>query len=369
MKTVRDIPVLENVPVLLRTSQAMNEVRLREALPTIRFLTERHARVILATHVSGTGTESSMPMYEAVRKLIPDIRWCPVAVGEEARAAVRDLPPGGVLMLENLRRNPGEEKNDPEFAKELAALADVFVQDAFDTCHREHASIVLVPGLLSSYAGLTLEKEVAELTKALKPARPALAVIGGAKFSTKEPVLKALLRSYDHVFVGGALANDFLKAKGYSVGVSLVSEEGQAHIRELLKNSRLLTPVDVVAAAPQATRESGRAAALADVREGEAILDAGPKTAAALVELVNRAKTVLWNGPLGLFEQGFTDATDALATATVNARAYSIIGGGDTIAAIAPLRIEDRFSFVSTGGGAMLDFLAQGTLPGIRALG
>ncbi|MGB4076867.1 MAG: phosphoglycerate kinase [Minisyncoccia bacterium] len=369
MRTLRDIPQLEGIPVLLRTSQAVNEVRVREALPTIEFLRSRHAKVILATHVSGKGTESALPMYEALKPFVPGIRFCGVSVGEEAREAARDLPPGGILMLENLRRNPGEEKNDPEFTKELASLADVFVQDSFDTCHREHASIVGVPTLLPSYAGLTLLREVAELTKALKPARPALAVIGGAKFSTKEPVLQALLRSYDHVFVGGALANDFLMAKGFSVGASLVSSEGQQEIRELLKNPRLITPVDVVVAAPHEKRAAGRTCSANAVQDGEMILDAGAHTAAALVELVNSAKTVLWNGPLGLFEDGFADATRVLARAIVGSNAYSILGGGDTIAAVEDLGILGDFSFVSTGGGAMLDFLAYGTLPGIKVLG
>lgn len=376
MKSVRDIPVLENIPVLLRMSQLVNDVRIQGALPTIKYLQEHHARIILATHVSGEstagarakGTGTTMPMFEALKKFIPDIVWCPVSVGPEARAAVRNLLPGQVLLLENLRWNAGEEKNDPEFAKELAELADVFVQDAFDNCHRVHASMVGVPTLLPSYAGFTLEKEVQELTKALKPKHPALAVIAGAKFSTKEPVLKKLLEIYDHVFVGGALANDFLKAKGYSVGVSLVSNEGQDHIKELLQNKRLVVPVDVVAAPPKSTREAGRIAMANDVHADEAVLDAGPHTGAALVDLVNKSKTVLWNGPLGLFEQGFNDATTTLARAVVNSNTYSVIGGGDTIDAIESMKSLDEFSFVSTGGGAMLDFLAYGTLPGIKAL-
>lgn len=376
MRSIRDIPQLENIPVLLRMSQLANDVRLQGALPTINYLRERHARVILATHVSGAstagarakGTGTTMPMYESLKKYIPDLVWCPVSIGPEARAAVRTLLPGQVVLLENLRWNAGEEKNDPEFAKELAALADVFVQDAFDNCHRVHASMVSVPNLLPSYAGFTLEKEVQELTKALKPKRPALAVIAGAKFSTKEPVLKKLLEIYDHVFVGGALANDFLQAKGYSVGVSLVSNEGQDHIKELLKNKRLMIPVDVIAAPPKSTREAGRAAMAAEVEADEAVLDAGPHTGAALVDLVNKSKTVLWNGPLGLFEQGFNDASATLARAMAGADTYSIIGGGDTIDAIESMHLLDEFSFVSTGGGAMLDFLAYGTLPGLKAL-
>ena len=376
MRSVRDIPELENIPVLVRMSQLANEVRLQGALPTIQYLREHHARVILATHVSGEstagarakGTGTTKPMYDALKKYIPDLVWCPVSIGPQARAAVRDLLPGQVVLLENLRWNAGEEKNDPEFAKELASLADVFVQDAFDNCHRVHASMVSVPNLLPSYAGFTLEKEVQELTKALKPKHPALAIIAGAKFSTKEPVLKKLLEIYDHVFVGGALANDFLKAKGYSVGVSLVSNEGQHHIKELLQHKRLVTPVDVIAAPPKSTREAGRACMAGEVHADEAVLDAGPHTAAALVDLINTSKTVLWNGPLGLFEQGFNDSSATVARAMAGADTYSIIGGGDTIDAIESMHLLDEFSFVSTGGGAMLDFLAYGTLPGIAAL-
>lgn len=367
MRSVRDIPVLDGIPVLLRTSQAVNEVRLTEALHTIRFLQERGARVILATHVSGSGTETAEPMYRALRSHLPTLSWCPVSIGPEARAAVRTLSAGNVLMLENLRRNPGEERNDPEFAKELASLGDVFVQDSFDTCHREHASIVGVPSLLPSYAGLTVQKEVEELSRTLHPPHPALAIIGGAKFSTKEPVLRALLERYDHVVVGGALANDFVLAKGYSVGASLVALEGQERIRELLNNPKLIVPVDAIVAVRGAKRADGRVSSLRDVRDEEMILDAGPESAAAIVELVNRAKTVVWNGPLGLFEQGFSDATRTLAHALSHSHAYSIVGGGDTLAALEGQATE--FSFVSTGGGAMLDFMAYGTLPGLRALG
>lgn len=376
MRTVRDIKVLENVPVLLRTSlnapvengKVANAFRLKSALPTIDYLRERHARVVLISHISGKGTETLAPMYEAMKQWLPNLTFCPVSTGAEAREAVRALPPGGVVMLENLRRSVGEEKNDIDFAKELASLADLFVQDSFDVCHREHASVVGVPSLLPSYAGLTVEEEVKQLSSALKPKRPSLAVIAGAKFSTKEPVLMKLLKTYDHVFVGGALANDFLKAKGYPVGVSLVSDEGQDHIKKLLKDKRLVVPVDVVVAPSKGKRVDARASMPADVKEQEAILDAGPHTAAALVELVNKSKTVLWNGPLGLFEDGFTDATYTLARAVAGTTTHSVIGGGDTISAIEDLNLADQFSFISTGGGAMLDFLAQGTLPGLKAL-
>jgi phosphoglycerate kinase len=376
MRSVRDIPLLENIPVLLRTSlnvpvengKVTNSFRLQSALPTIEYLRTRGARVILISHITGTGTESLAPMYEAMKVWIPNIVFCGVSTGKEARTAVRGLPPGGVLMLENLRRHAGEEKNDPAFAKELAALADVFVQDSFDVCHRTHASVVGVPALLPSYAGLTVEKEVLELTKALKPKSPSLAIIAGAKFSTKEPVLKKLLSVYDHVVVGGALANDFIKAKGNTVGTSLVSKEGEGQVKALLKNKKLFVPVDVIAAPLSGTRAEGRSAEIAHIRVDEAVLDVGPETVAVLEKLAVRAKTILWNGPLGLFEHGFTDGTYGLARAIAKSDAHSVIGGGDTIAAIETLGISQKFSFISTGGGAMLDFLADGSLPGLDAL-
>lgn len=376
MRSIRAIKVLDSIPVLLRTSlnapvkdgKVTQAFRLKSALPTINYLRERHARVILISHVSGAGVETLRPMYEAMKVWIPDLQFCEVATGPQAREAVRALPPGGVLMLENLRRNPGEETNDPAFAKELASLGDVFVQDSFDVCHRTHASVVGVPAFLPSYAGFTLEREVTELHTAMKPKHPALAIIAGAKFSTKEPLLKILLKSYDHVAVGGALANDFIHVQGHATGASLVSKEGQESVRALLKNRRLIVPHDVVVAPPKSTRAAGRQTVVSDIGPHEAALDIGPDSVAKLCELIRKAKTVLWNGPLGLYEQGFTDATLALARAIAASKARSIVGGGDTIAAIESLELSEQFSFISTGGGAMLDYLADGSLPGLDAL-
>jgi phosphoglycerate kinase len=341
---------------------------LKSAVPTIEYLQQRGARVVLISHISGKGTETLAPMYDAMKSMVKSLSFCPVSVGEEARAAVRALHPGQVVMLENLRRNAGEEANDPAFAKELASLADVFVQDSFDVCHRKHASVVGVPEFLPSYAGLTVENEVRELTKAVKPRRPSLAVIAGAKFSTKEPVLKKLLKTYDHVAIGGALANDFIHAKGYSVGASLVSTDGRTGVAAMLKNKNLIVPADVIAAPLTADRSSGRAANVSDIHTGEAALDVGPETAKLISALAQKAKTVLWNGPLGLYEHGFIDATQVLARGIASGKAHSVLGGGDTIAAVEALGLINKFSFVSTGGGAMLDFLAEGTLPGLEAL-
>lgn len=358
MRTIRDIPLFENVPVLVRAAlnvpvengAVMNDYRLRRALPTIKYLSERGARVVLIGHLGEQGTETLAPVAHALQKLISGVSFFPETIGGRARGAVRALSPGEILVLENLRRDTREKKNDAEFAGELAALADVFVQDSFDTCHRRHASIVGLPPLLPSYAGLLLEDEVRELSRALTPKHPALAVIGGMKFNTKEAVLTTLVKTYDHVFVGGALANDFLKASGTDVGKSLVSATANAaDIRRLLENPRLVLPVD-------------------SVSRNDAILDQGPGTTALLAELARNAKTILWNGPLGKYEDGFIDGTDSFARAVADSGARSVVGGGDTVAAIEGLGLLPQFSFVSTGGGAMLAFLAAGTLPGIEAL-
>ena len=359
MRTVRDIQIFQNIPILVRAAlnvpveneRVVNDYRLRRALPTIRYLTERGARVVLISHLGEQGTETLQPVARALGGLVSGVSFFGETVGVRARAAVRDLAPGTILVLENLRRNYGERANGRAFAEELAALADIFVEDCFDTCHRPHASIVGVPKLLPSYAGFLLEEEVRELSRALAPKQPALAVIGGAKFNTKEAVLTTLLKKYDRVFVGGALANDFLKASGKDVGKSLVSETANSNdIKKLLANPKLVLPID-------------------SIIKNEVVLDHGPNTVALLATLAQKAKTILWNGPLGNYENGFTGATEGFARAVAASNAYSVVGGGDTVAAIEGLGLLPRFSFVSTGGGAMLQFLASGTLPGIEALG
>jgi phosphoglycerate kinase len=376
MKSVRDVKILQNIPVIVRA--ALNEpvangvvgdsFRLARALPTLRYLQSRGARVVVISHIGEAGTETLAPVAKKLGEMITHVSFCDQTIGSKAREAVRKLAPGELLVMENLRRNRGEVMNDLTFAKELAHLGDVFVEDSFDTCHRKHASIVTLPTLLPSYAGLLLEQEVAELTKALSPKSPSFAIIAGAKFSTKESVLDALLKSYDKLFIGGALANDFLLAAGHPVGSSLTSGADAAVIRKLLNNPKLVLPIDSRLGKKGTLASSARVAGLDDVATDEMILDHGPGTEALLASIVGKSAQILWNGPLGNYEDGYTQSTDALAHAIAASSAYSVIGGGDTIAAIEALNVLDRFSFVSTGGGAMLDFLADGTLPGIKVL-
>ncbi|HEY4489295.1 MAG TPA: phosphoglycerate kinase [Candidatus Paceibacterota bacterium] len=377
MRSIRYIPHVENIPVLVRAAlnvpvengKVTSTFRLQKALPTIKYLQGAGARVVLIGHIGNKGTETLMPVYETMKQYLPGLRFCPATIGPEARQAVRGLPPGGVLMLENLRRYKGEIDNSNEFALELAELADIFVQDSFDVCHRKHASVVGVPKHLAPYAGLQVEKEVRELTKALRPKRPSLAIIGGAKFSTKQPILEKLIVCYDRVFVGGALANDFMVESGYGVGTSLVSKDSDKEaLRALLKNPKLMLPLDEVVA-PLGSHEEGDIVTPGNVPKNEAVLDDGPKTIAALKELTGKANTILWNGPLGNYENGFEEGTEALARIVASSNAYSVIGGGDTVAAVEKLGLSEKFSFISTGGGAMLDFMVKGTLPGLEALG
>ncbi len=381
MRSIHDIPIVHAIPILVRASLnvpvedgvVVNDYRLRRAALTIRSLAERGARVVLISHLGEQGTETLAPVAKALSNLLPRVSFFGECVGERARKAVRDLAPGSILVLENLRRDKRERMNDRGFAQELATLADLFVEDAFDTCHRKHASIMSVPTFLPSYGGLLLEDEIHELTRALTPTRPSLAVIGGAKFSTKEAVLATLLETYDHVFVGGALANNFLKLSGQEVGKSLVSEGNDDAIKKILAHPKLVLPIDsrVVphhALGSMSALSDARVVAAGQVQPNDVIIDHGPDTMTLLVDLALKAKTILWNGPLGNYENGFVAATHAFAQAVAHSKARSVIGGGDTIASIENLRLLPRFSFVSTGGGAMLDFLAYGTLPGIEAL-
>jgi len=381
MRSVRDIKLFENIPILVRAAmnvpvengEVVNDYRLRRAVPTIRFLSEHGAKVILISHIGEKGTETLAPVAEALGKLVSGVSFFPETIGARARAAVRDLVPGQILVLENLRRDKGEKTNDKAFAKELAALGDIFVEDCFDACHRAHASIVGIPEILPSYAGLLLEDEMNELSRAMKPKHPALAVIGGMKFSTKEAVLEKLLEVYDQVFIGGALANDFLKASGQEVGKSLVSDTEADILKKILSNPKTVLPMDSLVVPTEIVgsmnaRAEARIASAGQIHPNEVILDHGPGTSALLANMAKKAKTILWNGPLGDYEKGFVDATDSFARAVANSGAYSVVGGGDTVASIEDLGLLPRFSFVSTGGGAMLDFLATGTLPGIEAL-
>ena len=333
--------------------------RLERAGRTLRFLKERGARTLIIGHIGRKREETLQPVFEQVQRIVP-AEFAATLV--EAKAKMSNAQNGGFVMLENVRSFLGETENDPSFARELAALADVYVNEAFAVSRREHASIVGIPPLLKSFAGFTFTEEVEHLSRVFSPAHPALLVLGGAKFETKIPIIERFLTIADTIYIGGALANDIYRARGYEVGVSLVSDFtiNQA----LLDNSKLHVPSDVIVHTASENIEKSAD----NVGKTEKIVDAGSGALADVRALVGKAAFVIWNGPLGLYEEGFDAGTIALAQALAECDAETIIGGGDSIVVVSKLGLLPRFSFVSTGGGAMLEFLAKQTLPGIAAL-
>lgn len=348
-----------NVPIV--GDEVRDDFRIRRSMPTLAMLKEMGAKTIIISHIENSITDSLSRVAAYVSQAIPLKAF--ISNIEDAPAVVGSMKDGEIVMLENLRKNSGEKENNPVFAGRLSSLADIYVNDAFAVSHREHASIVSIPRLMPSYAGPLFTQEVEELSKAFDPERPFLFVLGGAKFDTKLPLIEKFLEIADDVFVGGALANDLFKEKGYEVGLSTVMKS-HVNLRRIETHPKLMLPVDVIATSPSERIVKDPMI----VSPEEKILDAGPRTIAELSDLLNDAKLVLWNGPLGEYEKGYVEGTEGLARAIVESRAKSIIGGGDTIAAVAKMGILDKFTFASTGGGAMIEFLAKGTLPGIEAL-
>lgn len=348
-----------NVPIA--AGVVTDPFRITRTIQTLLYLKDRGARTIIAAHLGNEG--SLEPVADTLNAYLP-VHFVRDTAGDEAHMAISAMADGDIILLENLRHDPGEKGNDPTFAQKLASLADVYVNDAFAASHRAHASIVELPKLLPSYAGLLFMDEYRHLKEALTPEQPSLVILGGAKFDTKEPLIKKLLDTYNHVFLAGALVNDALKAKGCEVGVSRISE----HVPDasVLTHANLLLPSDVLV-----ERQDGQAR-VRDIRAvlpDEKIVDIGPESFAALMPHIHAAQTILWNGPTGLYEDGYDDWTHVIAEALAGSRAKTIVGGGDTVAAIANAHVLQQFSFVSTAGGAMIEFLLSGTLPGIEALG
>jgi phosphoglycerate kinase len=349
-----------NVP--LEDGLVQNSYRLKRALPTLRYLAEAGARVIMLAHIGRDEHDTLLPVFTALRPLLP-IAWGGAILSQEFKMARDTMVDGTILLAENLRQDAREAANDLEFAAAIAALGDLYVDDAFDNIHRDHASMVTLPTLLPAYAGLTLLEEVTELNKAMEPNSPSLLILGGAKFETKMPLVEKYLDLYDHVFVTGALVNDILKASGLEVGTSLVSDISLVGA-PFLASPKLIKAVDVVVIGPRGMRT----ASITDISPDEKITDMGPLTIAALAPFIAKAATILWNGPLGLYEQGAPGSTHTVAKLIADASGFSIIGGGDTVAAIEELGLNDQFGFVSIGGGAMLTLLEHGTTSALDVL-
>jgi phosphoglycerate kinase len=349
-----------NIP--LKDGKIRNRFRLEQALPTLRYLHEQGAKIIVVSHIGRKPEETLKPVYQELEKYLP-MQWGGSFSSDECKERRKLMAPGDILVTENIRQDLREKENDASLVEELAALADVYVNDAFAAIHREHASVYGVAKKLPAYAGLTLVKEVHELRKAMSPRHPSIFLLGGAKFQTKLPLIEQYLELYDKVFIGGALANDIYKARGLEVGKSLVSDIDLSEA-SFLNDPDLIVPIDVVVDGPE-----GRQTKLPeDVLPEEKILDAGSQTIAMLSTYIENAKTILWNGPFGAYEMGYTESTEITARFVAGADGYSVVGGGDTVAAIEDLHLNELFSHLSIGGGSMLTFLEHGTTPALELL-
>ena len=364
-----------NVP--MEAGRIIDDTRIQQAIPTIQNLVERRARVILITHLGRPDgqvdeayrtTPLAMRLGELLGRGVRHLDGC---VGPAVESQVRALRDGDIVMLENVRFHPGETRNDPAFARQLAALGELYVNDAFGTAHRAHASTAGIAQYLPAVAGLLMEREIQTLGRIMTdPPHPLVAIVGGSKISTKIGVLNSLLRRVDRLCIGGAMACTFLKAKGLEMGRSLVEDDQLDVARSLLASGgTLVLPLDAVIAAEARPGVRVETVAIEAVPADMKVLDVGPMTVERFLQTCDGAHAIVWNGPLGVYEvPPFDRGTDALARGLAGSDAETIIGGGDLVAALQKQHLADRMSFVSTGGGATLEFLEGKILPGIAAL-
>ncbi len=384
-KTIRDIDVKGkkvlvrvdfNVPI--KEGKIKDDTRIKGAIPTIEYLLKEGAAVILCSHLGRPKTAADLefslkPVAEHLAKLLgKPVKFAEDCVGPKAEEASKVLKPGEILVLENTRFHPEEEKNDAGMAKQLANLADVYVNDAFGTAHRAHASTEGVAKILPGVAGFLMEKEIKYLGETIdNPKHPFVAILGGAKISDKIGVIKNLLSKADSVLIGGGMANTFFKAQGYPVADSLVEDEALPTAKEILAmgGSKLHLPVDVVIADKFDPAANSKIIPVGAIPEGWRILDIGPETISKFSKVVKNAGTVIWNGPMGVFEMPkFAEGTFAIAKVVADGSAITVIGGGDSVSAVQQSGVADKITHISTGGGASLEMLEGLVLPGLAAL-
>lgn len=388
--TVRDIPVRGkkvllrcdfNVPLDKLTGKITDDKRIRAAIPTIRYLLDNGASVIACSHLGRPKGEwkpelSLRPVAERLSSLLgAPVYMAADVIGESAKAMAAALHSGEIMLLENLRYHKEEEKNDPSFARELASMADVYVSDAFGTVHRAHASTAGVAAYLPAVAGLLVETELGVMGKALDdPKRPFVAILGGAKVSDKIGVIDNLLEKVDSIIIGGGMAYTFIKAQGYSIGKSLCEEDKLDYAASAMKKAeekgvRMLLPVDCLAAEEFSADAAPIYLDSCGMPDWQMGMDIGKKTVEAFSEAIRGAGTIIWNGPMGVFEfPAFAGGTEAIAAAIASSGAISIVGGGDSAAAVEKLGYADKMTHISTGGGASLEFLEGLELPGVACL-
>jgi len=349
-----------NVPI--ENNKIIDSFRIDKALPIVLFLKEKGARIIIAGHIGRDKSDTLLPVFEYINKHTPT-RFISDVYDKEALNTIKQMNDGDIVMLENLRKWSGETENSEDFGNLLASFADIFVNDAFAVSHRKHSSIVGIPKRIPSYIGLQFEEEIKHLSLALKPKHPFLFIVGGAKFATKLPIVQKFLDVADSVFVGGALANTIFKFKGIEVGKSR-ADTVDTDLETIIKKDNLKLPTDVVVETGNKT-EIRR---IEDIKTGDIIMDIGPETTEKISALICKMRLVLWNGPLGNYEKGFDEATKRLLLTLAKDGETVILGGGDTVALVSKMGIADKFTFISTGGGAMLAFLSEGCLCGFEAV-
>jgi len=355
MKSIKDIENLKGKKVVVRVDfnvplkdgKILDDFRIKAALPTILYLQKKGAIVVLISHIGDDETSTLKPVAIRLKKFIPSLNFIETPIfSDNTENIVNNLKSGDVVLLENLRREIGEKNNSPSFARALSRYGTVFVNEAFSVSHRVHASVVGITKYLPGYAGLQMVEEVNNLSKAFNPKHPFLFILGGAKFETKIPLIKKFLRGADYVFIGGAIANDFFKAKGYEIGNSLISD-GDVSIKPFVKSSNLIIPIDVITNKGVKNRNVKPN----DVLTDECIVDIGSGTVEKLGEIIEKASFILWNGPLGKYEDGFSSGTEKILKLISKSKASSVIGGGDTVSLITKLKLTDKLGFISTGGG------------------